>query len=182
MLGGAPAQAQSSADAFFHEAAQAYVAGNLENARRAVERGLEVDPSDSRLQALRKKLEQQQNRQGGGSSSRQGGQNQSQNQQSRGQQSRQQRSGEAGDQTRPRAESPTEPQPSSSAGASGDRPDPSPQNPEAEGGQGDTGRRSTALSRAQAARLLRALERQEMKLLREVQARGQQSTTVEKDW
>jgi hypothetical protein len=39
-----------------------------------------------------------------------------------------------------------------------------------------------ALSRAQAARILQALENQEMKLLREVQARSQKTTTVEKDW
>jgi hypothetical protein len=39
-----------------------------------------------------------------------------------------------------------------------------------------------SLSRAQAARLLRALENQEQKLLREVQGQTDEPQSVEKDW
>ncbi|MFB6272259.1 MAG: hypothetical protein ABEL51_05120 [Salinibacter sp.] len=184
VLGGASAQAQSPADAFFHDAAQRYVDGNLAGARQAVERGLEVAPSDPRLQALRKKLKQQRKKRGGGGrSSRNGEQSQSQDQRSRGQQSQKQRSGKAGDKSRPRADRSSDQRSSRSSGNSDGRSESASKRRTSEGGQKD-GRRSNALSRAQAARLLRALERQEMRLLREVQARGRpsKSATVAKDW
>jgi hypothetical protein len=185
VLGPLSAQAQSSADALFHEAAQRYVAGDRDGALRAVERGLKVAPSDSRLQALREKLEQQRKkRRGGGPSSQAGRQGQSQDQRSRGQQSQQQQPGEAGTESRAQGEKSSGQRASPSSEASDARSESSGRRgPEAGPAEGDSQGR-TALSRAQAARLLRALERQEMKLLREVQSRGQTSgsATVTKDW
>jgi len=178
VLGGRAAYAQSSADAFFHEAAQAYVEGDPESARRAVERGLERAPDDPRLQALRKKLEQQ-TKQQGGSSSRQGVQEGTQNQRSRGQQSRQQRSGESGKESRSQTDRPSDQRTSRSSDAAAAQARSASQR---RGRRGERKKGRHALSRAQAARFLQALERQEMKLLREVQTRGQQSQTVEKDW
>lgn len=183
MLGPLPVQAQSSADAFFHDAAQRYVAGDREGALRIVERGLDAAPSDARLQALREKLEQQRKkRQGGGQSSQKGAQSTSQEQRSRGQQSQQQQSGEAGNESRTQGEKASGRTPPQS-GASTARSESSNRQEMEAGAEGDSWG-AEALSHAQAARLLRALERQEMKLLREVRARDQasESATVTKDW
>ena len=185
VLGGPPVAAQPSADAFFHDAAQHYVTGDQEAARRAVEQGLKVAPSDPRLLALKKKLRRQdRNRRprGGGQSSRQGSQNRQQRQQSRGENAQEEQSGESGQEPRSQANAPSDSRSSQRKGAQSDQ---TGQHAQGRGSQktpdGDR-RRMNALSRAQAARILQALENQEMKLLREVQARSQKTTTVEKDW
>jgi hypothetical protein len=181
VLGGTPVAAQSSADAFFHDAAQRYVAGDQEAARRAVERGLKVAPSDPRLRALQKKLKQQEKRREGGRSSQKGTQNRQQNQRSRGKSS-QEESSRSGKERRPQSNASSNqqsPRPSDAQSAQ------TGQNAQGGGAQQTRSadrRHVNALSRAQAKRLLRTLENQETKLLREVQARGQTSTTVEKDW
>lgn len=183
VLGGTPVAAQSSADAFFHDAAQHYVAGDQEAARQAVERGLKVAPSDPRLLALRKKLRQQDQRGGGGDqSSQQGSQNRQQDQRSRGENAQEEQSEDSGQESRSQANAPSDPQSSQRKGPQSTQ---TGQNAQGRGSQEtpDSDRRRTnALSRAQAARILQALENQERKLLREVQARSQKSTTVEKDW
>lgn len=180
VLGGTPALGQSSADAFFHDAAQRYVAGDTEAARRAVERGLEIAPSDPRLQALRRKLEQQ-DRRGGGQPSRQGQSSQSQRNPSEGDDGQQEQSDASGEESQSEANDAASSESSRPRGA-----DPSSAGSGAQGGQGDDrsgDRRSTRrLSRAQAARLLQALENQEQKLLREVQGQSQEPERVEKDW
>ena len=185
VLGAPPVAAQSSADAFFHDAAQQYVTGDQEAARRAVKQGLKVAPWDPRLLALKKKLRRQdRNRRprGGGQSSRQGSQNRQQRQQSRGENAQEQQSGESGQEPRSQANAPSDSRSSQRKGAQSDQ---TRQHAQGHGSQktpdGDR-RRMNALSRAQAARILQALENQEMKLLREVQARSQKTTTVEKDW
>lgn len=186
VLGGTPAAAQS-ADAYFHEAAQQYVAGNEEAARQAIERGLDVAPSDPRLQALRAKLEQESRDRGGGGGSQQASSNQRQNEQSEGGEGREQEADASGEERQSEgaqadeASDPRSPQSQQSGGGG-----------RAGGGAARSGSRPSrdgeaverhALTREQAARLLRALQNQEMKLLREV--RGQTSETgmsVEKDW
>ncbi len=180
VLGGTPALGQSSADAFFHDAAQRYVAGDTEAARRAVERGLEIAPSDPRLQALRRKLEQQDDRGGGGQSSQQGQSSQSQRNPSEGDDGQQEQSDASGE------ESQSEANDASSESSPPRGADPASAGSGAQGRQGDPrsdDRRSTRrLSRVQAARLLQALENQEQKLLREVQGQSQEPERVEKDW
>ena len=182
-----PAQAQSSADAFFHDAAQQYVNGNLEAARRAVQRGLETAPSDPRLQALQKKLAQQEKRRGGEGASQQGAQNQQQREKSRGQNAQQEQSREGGQENRSQADASSDQDASrrSETQSNQARDNAQDRNAQPRGSQdapGGDGRQMSALSRVQAARLLQALENQEMKLLREVQVRAQEGATVEKDW
>ncbi|MCS3684625.1 hypothetical protein GGP76_001976 [Salinibacter ruber] len=182
--GGAPALGQPSADALFHDAAQRYVAGDTEAARRAVERGLEIAPSDPRLQALRKKLEQREKQRGGGRPSQQGRQSQSQRDPSRGNEGSQKQSDASEEESQSQSDDPSRSESSppgtsdpSSAGSSGEK---------AQGRQGGDrpGARRSArrLSQAQAARLLQALENQEQRLLREVQGESEAPSRVEKDW
>lgn len=183
-LGGTPALGQSSAEAFFHEAAQRYVAGDTEAARRVVERGLERHPSDPRLRALRRTLERQREQRGGGRSSQQGQEGQNQRDPSEGTEGQREQSEESrqeglpqSDATADQESSPGQRSGSSSGGSAGN------------GAQGarssdqmNERRPPRSLSRAQAARLLRALENQEQKLLREVQGQTDEPQSVEKDW
>lgn len=180
---GAPvAGAQSTADAFFHEAAQQYVADNVPAARRAVEKGLAEVPSDPRLIALREKLEQggrpeerrddsssDSEENGGAESTPDGnetteeGENGSEGDEDRTTQGLQDSSATGA----PRSESPMAP-PSS----------PGPQESK-RGGQG--GRPVDTLSREQAERFLRTLEGKERPLLR-LRAPSATERTVEKEW
>lgn len=188
VLGGTPAVAQS-AEAYFHEAAQQYVAGNKQAARRAVERGLEVAPSDPRLQALQETLKQTSDDRGGGGGSQQGASNQSQGQskRSRGNGDQEQQpegKGKEGQQQGAQDEkaSASQSAPSRQTGGAGSAGEGGPRsgNPPARTG-GREGQRS--LTREQAARLLRALQNQEMKLLREVQKQDKKAkASVGKDW
>lgn len=172
VLSGTPVAAQSSADAYFHEAAQQYVAGNKEAAQQAVERGLEVAPSDPRLQALRDKLNQESEDRGGGGGAQQDAQTRQQSKQSGGEETYSEASGEdAQDEETSDFQSPQSQQAGRGAPRSGTQPT----------GEGEPVERN-ALTRDQAARLLRALQNQEMKLLREVQGQASETASVEKDW
>lgn len=186
VLGGTPVAAQPSADAYFHEAAQQYVDGNKEAAQQAVARGLEVAPSDPRLKALQQKLDQESQDRGGGGGSQQGSSNQQQREQSEGDEGQKQESdasGEAGQNEGTQEEasdskSPQSQQPGGGGQAGGGAPRSGTQ-PTREGESAER----NALTRDQAARLLRALQNQEMKLLREVQGQASETETpVEKDW
>ena len=182
--GGTPAVGQSSADALFHDAAQRYVAGDTEAARRAVERGLEIAPSDPRLRALRKTLEQHEKRRGGGRPSPQGQQSQTQRDPSRGNEGSQEQSGASGEESQSQSDDPSRSESSPSG-----TPDPSSTGSSGAKAQGRQGgdrpgarRSARRLSQAQAARLLQALENQEQRLLREVQGESEAPSRVEKDW
>lgn len=201
LLLAAPAAAQSTADAYFHEAAQAYVDGDRATARRAVTQGLEVAPDDPRLIALREKLRE---------GSRPDGQQDSSSTTS-GRRSGQQgnessdEASEGGENPSPSdTEGPTQssPQASSEGGESGSRPGSDAQRSDPSGGQrqgagsarrpsddrpsptrrGRGGRPVDTLSRAQAERFLRALEGQERRLLRQLRPRSAKQQRVEKDW
>lgn len=184
VFGGTSTSAQSPADAYFHEAAQHYIADDVSTARQVVERGLEVVPSDPRLLSLRKKLEEAGRSEGGDSSQ---------------EQSRSGQQGARSDNGGTDAQSgETSQEGGSRSGTSGQPGDPSRQQEESspsvlsdgEGSEREAGGQrgganpggTTSLSRTQAERLLQALEGQEKKLLREVQARSSESRTVEKDW
>lgn len=180
------AVAQSEADAYFHRAAQRYVAEDYAAAQRAVERGLEVAPSDPRLQALRKKL-----RQGG----RSGGDTSDSTEGAGTDESAESASDEGATEGEEGAESDEE-------GPSGGAQDDGASAPPVLGaqgrsssqrgrdaprradtvGQGQGGTPVDTLSRAQAERLLQALQGKERQLLRRVQARSTESKPVEKDW
>jgi hypothetical protein len=180
-VSGAPVVAQSSADAFFHDAAQQYVNGDVEAARRSVTRGLEVAPSDPRLQALREKLTTQEQERGSSGSSQRGAQDRPQSQQSKGEGNQEEQSGESEEESRSHADTPSDQQSQSSRGGEAHS---SAQAGDREGARDGNRRPTEALSQAQAARLLQALENQEIKLLREVrrQSQGQDTEAVAKDW
>lgn len=187
VLSGTPVSAQSSADAYFHEAAQQYVAGNREAAQQALERGLEVAPSDPRLQALRKKLEQESQDRGGGGGSQQGSPNQQQREQSEGDEGQERQSDASGEEGQnegaqdEQASDSQSPQ-SQQTGGGGQAGEGAPRSGTQPTREGEPAERN-ALTRGQAARLLRALQNQEMKLLREMQGRASETeTSVEKDW
>lgn len=181
VLGGAPVAAQSSADIFFHEAAQRYVGGDLEAARQAVDRGLDVAPSDPRLLALREKLRQQEERQDGDRSS-QGDSQKDEEQRSKGGDVQVSPSESSGQDSRGDLDDSSDPQSSQGpdGGASAQVGEDERQPPQRTRNADD--RLTNALSRTQAARLLQALENQETKLLREVRGQASKNETVEKDW
>lgn len=183
-LGGA-AFAQSPADVHFHEAAQHYIADDLSAARQAVKRGLEAAPSDPRLQSLQKKLKQaantrrgtsSQNQETSGSQGEQSGRSGSSGSSERGATQRDAPTAGSSEQSRTSSRRPEPSSPSErSSEAAGDR------NTDGQNtGPGSEG--TSALSRAQAERLLQALEGQEKRLLRELQARSSEKQKVEKDW
>ncbi len=189
LLAGSPssAVAQSSADAYFHEAAQEYVAGNTAAARRAVEQGLAVAPSDPRLQALLEKLQQSGRSPGRQDSSSTNDSNRSQQNEN----SSSDESSESEENSSPSEQSDAQqPGPQSDAqSGSGRRGSPSSSQDPSDDQQGTDrqrrpgdGRRVDTLSRAQAERLLQALEGQERQLLRRIQVRSATPRRVEKDW
>jgi hypothetical protein len=205
LLAPALAQAQSAADSYFHEAARQYVADNVPAARRAVEQGLEVAPSDPRLLALRKKLRQgsrpdgrreeggtdagsqrgsQQNENASPSASSNGGDTPSSEQSGAARTGAQERS-----QTRPGGSRDGDRKARRDVQRGTDAPPPPEGRPQDRSARADTTRRgpgghrrATPLSRAQAERLLRALEGQERQLLRQLRLRSASRQSVEKDW
>lgn len=186
--GNVAVQAQSGADAYFHEAAQQYVNDEVRAARRTVEQGLKVAPSDPRLLALRKKLrqgkrpEEQGGRQdssaAGSNSNSQQGNNSPTDESSQGGQ-------EPSEEEEGGAQQPGSPE-SPSSEQTGPPSDAPPATDAARGGErdaGSDGRPVDRLSRAQAERLLRALEGQERELLRRLPPEStERPPTVEKDW
>jgi hypothetical protein len=188
VLGGTTAAtAQSTADAYFHEAARQYVADEVQAARRTVERGLEVAPSDSRLLALRKKLKQgkRPDNPGGRQDSSKTGSNVES----------QQNNDSSSEESSKGGEEPSEEQSGAKQSGSPESPSseqtgpPSSTSPSGDGAgrpgamrQGQGGRPVDTLSRAQAERLLRALEGQERPLLRRLRPQSTKRRSVEKDW
>ena len=196
-----PAAAQSTADAYFHEAAQAYVGGDEATARRAVTQGLEVAPDDPRLIALREKL-----REGGRPDGQQDSSSTSSDRRSgqQGNESSDETSGGGENPSSSDTEGPTQsgPKASSEGAESGSRPGSDAQRSDPSDGQrqgagsarrpsdarptptrrGRGGRPVDTLSRAQAERFLRALEGQERRLLRQLRPRSTKQQRVEKDW
>lgn len=195
LLAAGPAAAQSAAadalpltsEAYFHRAAQAYIGGATDAAKATVRQGLEVYPDDGKLQALQKKLDEERQQQGGAS----GSQNQPQDQG--------QGSSDASGQQRDPDEQNAQGQPAEEESEEGERDpeapptppdDPQPSDEEAKqpdaedtqaGGQA-AAPGENELSRAEAARILEALQNQEEQLLRQAQKRTARPRRVEKDW
>jgi len=187
-----PVQAQPSpapaATPYFHEAAQQYVAADLQSALATVNEGLRVAPDDARLQALRDAIEQQRQRssQGGGGQENapQSGQNTSNGGEQSGSESQSQR-GDAEQQDRSGEQAND---PSQGQGAQGGDAADAPPSASADGSSGQAAEQGgnlqqrPSLSQAQAARILRALESQEKQLLRQVLKRERKPQRILKEW
>lgn len=187
-MGAPPSSAgQSTADAYFHEAAQEYVAGNAAAARRAVEQGLEVAPSDPRLVALRDKLQQDGRPDGGRDSSSSASSDRSQQDADPSSEEASpgtEETSDAGEEERPQpgARDPSSDESSASGQRSSSQRSADPSLRPDTTGRGGSGRPIDTLSRAQAERLLQALEGQERQLLRRIRTQASEPQRVEKDW
>lgn len=191
----APAGAQSVAD-YYHAAAQAYIGGENAEAEAAAEAGLTLDPTDAKLRALLEKIRERNPEGSGGEQEQQEADQQDEGEgepqddaQSGEQEGEVESEGEPQNQQQdeqPQGQQPEEPseqepqdEQQGDAGAEGDQP----VNPQGGGEQlgafeGEPGQ----MSRAEAERILRAIEADELELLREVQRRRARPRYVEKDW
>jgi len=186
-----PARAQSNDEQpgvrYFHTAAQQYIDSDLQQALATVNEGLQIDPGNPRLHALREKIRQQQQ---SGNRNDASEQNASRRESSAQQQNRAaKRDGASSSQqdasSDPQQQNEQKRAPESSPQNAPDSPQSSTEQPSSgeepasERGGADNG---PGLSRAQAARILRALENQEKQLLRQVQKRKRRSRRIEKEW
>ena len=193
LLAAAPAGAQSVAD-YYHTAARAYIGGENAEAEAAAEAGLALDPTDARLRALLEKIREK-NQEGSGGEQEQedadqpdDGEGEPQDDAQRGEQEDEtEQEGEPQDQQQepqqgqqqPEEPSDQEPQGEQEGSAEGEQP----ADPQGGGGQlGEFEGEPGQMSRADAERILRAIESDELELLREVQQRRARPRYVEKDW
>jgi len=190
LLAAAPAGAQSVAD-YYHTAAQAYIAGQNAEAEQAAEAGLAIDPTDAKLQALLEKIRERNPDDSGGEQEQE---NADEQQDGEGEQQQDAESGEQdpeaeqegqeeqnqqpeGEQQQPEEPSEPQDQQQGDAGAEGE------QQPQGGGAQSALFEvKPGEMSRTEAERILRAIESDELELLREVQRRRARPRYVEKDW
>lgn len=184
-----PTNAQD-ATPYFHEAAQQYVASDLQQALVTVNEGLRVAPDDPRLQALRRAIQQERQRSGSGSGGQQESPQGGQNTQNANPQSDEETQGPQG--AREQNDRSADGQPNASSQGQGaqdgsDATNPQPPSSSSAGAAGSNAARDgevreSGLSQAQAARILRALENQEKQLLRQVLKRERRPQRVLKEW
>jgi hypothetical protein len=170
LLLAAPAAGQS-AEAWYHDAAARYIAGDDAGAEAAAERGLRQEPEHPRLLALLEAIRQRPPQASGSTGP----------------------SGPDSDTPQPGGDEP-EGGEDPGEGSGGDAP---PEEPEPDEGQGEgsdegdprpgsagapTEAPSEGLSRAEAERLLRAIEADEAELLRRVQRRPERPRTTDRNW
>ncbi len=148
--------AAQAANEFFHRAANFYISGNFPEAVRAVESGLQSDPANPKLLALRDKIKEEMEKQQQQSGSDQ--QNQ-QDQQKQDQQKNQQQN-----QQQQQDQQQKEKQQEQQQKAAQQKRD------------------KEQLSKEDAARLLEALRNQEKEAQKQRQMKVQGRATVEKDW
>jgi len=180
-----PALGQSSPVAYFHEAAQAYVSNDLPAARRAVRAGLDADPSNERLLALRSKLRQERAPQErSDSTSTNDGDGKEGSKAGDGGGSEEGEGSGTGNKRDPQRKESGDPDSTAteSGRGGGDGALPRSRRPTDSMRPGSGGRPVDTLSRRQAERLLQALGGQERRLLRQLQRRSSAHRTVEKDW
>lgn len=191
----APVAAQSAVD-YYHDAAKLYIAENNAEAETAALAGLAAAPDDAKLQALLEKIRERNEQQGeqGDDGEPQENENE-QSQEGEGQQQDQDASGEpqpgdegeqqqepGGEPGQQQPEGPQEEPPPNEPGEAGSEGEPS---DEAEGGDGEATPfdvKPGEMSRAEAERILRAIQSDELELLRDVQRRRARPRYVEKDW
>jgi hypothetical protein len=187
-----PLQAQPTvtpeATPYFHEAAQQYVASDLQQALATVNDGLRVAPDDARLQALREAIRQQRQRSGQGGGGQENAPQSGQNASSGENQSNSESRSPQGNAEQPdrSGEQPDDPSQGQGAQEGGAADAPSPRAPDGGSGQataqGGDQQQQPRLSQAQAARILRALEGQEKQLLRQVLKRDRKPQRILKEW
>lgn len=184
--------AQSATD-YYHTAAQLYIGEQNQQAEAAAEAGLALDPADEKLQALLEKIRERQ-QQGGGEQQNQ----EDADEQQPGEGEQQDSNAENGEEPQPDAESqgeqegeqqqPGEQQPEDQSppderegdtGTEGEEPD----DPQDGGGTATPFEvKPGEMSRDEAERILRAIQTDELELLRDVQRRRARPRYVEKDW
>ncbi len=184
---------------YYHAAAQQYIGGQNAEAERAAEAGLALDPNNAKLQALLEKIRERNPDDSGGEQQKQD--NADQQKEGEGEQ---QENAENGEQEERNAESEGEPQDEQDPQQEDQQQpeEPSEQEPqdEREGNAGSEGEQAPSnpqgggntatpfevkpgkMSRAEAERILRAIESDELELLRDVQRRRARPRYVEKDW
>lgn len=194
----APVAAQTAED-FYHDAARLYIAEDNAAAERAALDGLELAPDDAKLRALLDKIRERSDQQQSG----QGDQDEEQDadDQQQGYGSTPQDEGDAGqpqqsdegapDDQQPGGEqSPEAQQPEKSADPDGDREGEAGSDGEQNDGDARPGDGTAqpldgeagTMSPAEAERILRAIQADEVQLLRDVQRRRARPRYVEKDW
>jgi len=193
LLAATPAGAQSVAD-YYHAAAQAYIDGQNAEAEQAAEAGLNIDPTDAKLQALLEKIRERNPDDSGGEQEQENADNQEdgegeqqENAESGEQDSEAEQEGQEeqnqqpeGEQQQPEEPSEPQDQQQGDAGAEGEQP---PQTPEGGGTQSTPFEvKPGEMSQTEAERILRAIESDELELLRDVQRRRARPRYVEKDW
>ena len=194
----APVAAQSVAD-YYHTAAQAYIGGDNAEAEQAAVAGLALAPNDAKLQALLEKIRERNPDDSGGeqeqdeAEQQQDGEGEQQDDAQSGEQEQEQESDESdGEQqneeqqpeSQQQPEDPSEQEPTDQQqGDAGTEGEQEPTNPQ---GGGDTATpfdvKPGEMSRDEAERILRAVESDELELLRDVQRRRARPRYVEKDW
>ena len=178
----ASVSAAQSAEVAFHSGAQVYVDGRLEDAERIVDEGLLTNPEDAKLVALKTLIEEEKERRQqsgeGNSEQQQQERNEEQqpqpNQSGQEEESEQQESGEGEEEQQQDEQGQGEQQPQ--------QPDDQQQAEEREQQSVESGENPDQLSRAQAIRILQALQNEEEQLLREVQKIKGRPRRVDKDW
>ncbi len=171
-----------SADVSFHDGARLFVDAEIVQAEQVVNAGLAIAPDDAKLLALKELIEEEKERE---QSSSDGSQQQEQEENRRQEQHNNSSSGDQAEETENEQSETGEDQESEQQ--SPPQPDEEPQDPEV--GEPDERQRDAAgqenseqLSRAQALRILQALQNEEEQLLREVQKVKGRPRRVEKDW
>lgn len=177
-----PAASQSPEE-FFHDGARIFVDGNLNEALSVVEAGLETTPGHPKLEALKQLIEEEKEQQSGS----EGSQDQDEKNQEEQQDQSEDNDSQQGNQNDDSQQEGDQQQEQS--GEEGTPPPPESNQPEQEQQSDSHERQSSAagenseeLSRAQALRILQALQNEEEQLLREVQKVKGKARRVEKDW
>jgi len=166
----------------FHDGARVYVDGKLAEAVEIVAGGLAEFPTDPKLLALNALIEQEKERQ---QQSGEGNSEQQEQEQNQDQESQQNQSGDEEDPSQEESGEGEQEQEEEQQGEG----EPEPQEPSEEQQSEDreqqsveAGENQDQLSRAQAIRILQALQNEEEELLREVQKIKGRPRRVEKDW
>jgi len=151
--------AAQPADAFFHNSSNAYIDGQFDVAKRTVQEGLLRYPNDPKLQALLEQLEKEQQKQ-----------QQNQNQQQQNQDQQQQQNQQQQNQQQNQDQQQQQQQQQSQSDSSGE-----PQNQQQAAAQ---------MSKAEAEKILKALEQKERDLLKQFKKKSTKPSQAknEKDW
>ncbi len=174
-----PARAQSVAD-YYHTAAQHYIGGENPQAEAAAEAGLALDPANAKLRALLEKIRER--NEGTGSQHEQDDADEQQPGEGE-QQSGTDSEGEQDGGQQPGEQQPPEDEPPQDEGEAGAESDEPPDDPQGGGGTATPAEvQPGQMSRDEAERILRALQTDELELLRDVQRRRARPRYVEKDW